>query len=112
MAMRRPPTRGFIPPRFSAVRLKPGDPTPARPTYTYISEEPKSLGGDVYQTSYGYIRYSIAVHVGGLRGISKEDGSSGDELFFWESSPQKGLFKLLSPSKGRVYVQYHVANNL
>jgi hypothetical protein len=112
MAMRRPPTRGFIPPRFSAVRLKPGDPTPARPTYTYISEEPKSLGGNMYQTSYGYIRYSIAVHVGGLRGISKEDGTSSDELFFWESSPQKGQFKLLTSAKGRIYVQYHVANNI
>jgi hypothetical protein len=66
----------------------------------------------MYQTSYGYIRYSIAVHVGGLRGISKEDGTSSDELFFWESSPQKGQFKLLTSAKGRIYVQYHVANNI
>lgn len=112
MALRRPPTRGFVPPRFSAVKLNPGDPTPSRPVYTFISEEPNPIGNNVYQTSYGYIRYSIAVHVGGLRAISKDGANSGSELFFWETSPQEGRFKLLSPPSGRIYVQYHVANNL
>lgn len=115
MAMRRPPTRGFVPATFDTVRVAVGDPTPSRPPYTMITETPKDLGGGLYQTSYGYIRYSIAVHAGGLRAASKDGteatASNPDELIFWESSPQKGQFKILG-APGKIYVSYHVANNL
>jgi hypothetical protein len=118
MALRRPPTRGFVPPRFAAVHVNPGDPVPSRPPYTMVTETPKTLGGGMYQTSYGYIRYSIAVHAGGLRAASKDGTDENppaaipDELIFWESSPQKGQFKILGSPTGKIYVQYHVANNL
>jgi hypothetical protein len=118
MALRRPPTRGFVPPRFASIHVSPGDPLPSRPPYTMVSEVPRALGGGLYQTSYGYIRYSIAVHAGGLRAATKDGTdqdpptSNPDELIFWENAPQKGQFKILGETTGKIYVQYHVANNL
>jgi hypothetical protein len=82
--------------------VSPGDPVPSRPPYTMVTEVAQALSAAVmYQTSYGYIRYSIAVHAGGLRAASKDGtdqdppASNPDELIFWESSPQKGQFKIL-----------------
>lgn len=111
-ALRRPPTRGFVPPRFQTLTLDPGDEAPAVDPYTYVCEQPISLGGNSYQCRYGYIRYSIAVHSGGLRFISKVGDPTGQSLIFNETSPEKGTFRLGTTPTGPVYVCYHVSNML
>lgn len=110
-ALKRPATRGMVPPRFSVVSLSPGQQAPAVDAYSFVNEQPKSLGGGLYQCAYAYIRYSIAVHAGGLRHISTAT-LGGSQLNFVETDPDKGQFRLAEGAPGTVYASYHVAFNL
>ena len=110
LALKRPPSRGFVPPRFETRTLDDTQPPPAVPVFTFIRETPRSLGGGHYQLSYAYIRYGLAVHRGGLR-LTSVGHDPGDELGFNETDPDKGQFNLLDKG-GAIYAEYHVAHNL
>jgi hypothetical protein len=111
LALKRPPTRGLIQPRFNAIDLTEGDVAKTAEPFTFVREFPAAIGGNKYQCSYAYIRYSITVFYDNLRQISfNEAGTVG----FTETGPETGQFQLgFTPSAGKkVYVEYHVMKNL
>lgn len=113
LALKRPASRGLVQPKMQSLELSPGqDPPPAEP-YTHVEEAPQALGNNYYQCSYGYIRYSLVVYVDGRHGerYLEDPGSSTTDAFL-ETAPSGGKFKVYPKTAGRVWVAYHVANNL
>jgi hypothetical protein len=119
LALKRPPTRGFIQPTMQTVdltRYPAGSTPPYVAPFTLVTEKPKALGGNRYQTTYAYIRYSMSVWVGGghldTSGGLSSDGSFVDGTYA-EDDPDNGIFTLYTPPAGKsVVCTYHVASNL
>lgn len=110
LALKRPAMRGIVQPIFQTIDITGTKSPPAVQPWTYLCEDPKSLGGNKYQTSYGYIRDGISVWSNGLRQVSGSD--FGGTAVFTQLDPDKGTFKLATTPTGRVHCCYHVSLNL
>lgn len=110
LALKRPPSRGFVQPAFKVIdRTKsPLDDLEPAETYTLVKEYPRALNGHKWQCSYAYIKYSMVVFVGGLRKVSVPE--EGTTVGFKETDPDNGIFYM--DSAGKPYVEYHVWHNL
>jgi len=113
LALKRPASRGLVQPRMQSLELSPGQEAPPADIYTHVEERPAALGGNVYQCSYSYIRYSLVVYVSGRHGdrYLTEPGESSTDAFI-ETSPKNGQFRVYPKTAGQVWVAYHVAGNL
>jgi hypothetical protein len=114
LAMKRPASRGLIPPRYEPIRLEPGDDPPHVDYYTSVEEIPKGLGGHMYQCSYKYIRGSLIVYIEGKKAsrIPWDEVTPGQSTVtdYQERSPDLGRF--YTDGVGKIWVSYFVAGNL
>lgn len=113
LALRRSPTRGYRQPAFAAIDLRrnPDQTIPTVGRYTLVKEYPYTIGNRVYVCSYGYIRNSISVWVGGIRKYSLHD-ESDNTVGYFQTAPAQGKFQLADVPSGTVYVEYHVSEEL
>jgi hypothetical protein len=106
LALKRPVTRGLKQPDFEVIDLRRNpDQTKVAERFSYVKEYPASLGNNLYQTSFPYIRNSISVFVGGLRQVSAQDPVAGTVAF--KEYPTQGTFQLSGAPSGKVYCEYH-----
>jgi hypothetical protein len=113
LALKRPASRGLVPPRMQSVTLQPGQEPPHVLPFTHVEEVPRGIGGDIYQCSYGYIKYSLVVYVAGKHNDRFDEAASETgETGFSETSPNTGKFKFRNKQDGTVWVAYHVSKNL
>jgi len=113
LALKQPPNRGLVQPPFDVLDLRSSNADLRYASrFDLVKEYPISIGGNRYQCSYGYIRDSLSVFVGGLRRVSLPDVESGT-VGFIQQSPANGRFKLAeNPGSSRVYVEYHLSRDL
>lgn len=106
LALKRPSVRGLSDPNYKTIdRTKtPPDPLEPTQTYTLVKEWPRPMTGGKWQTSYAYIRDSLAVYVNGLRRIAVP--SEGTSVGFLQTNPDQGIFTI--SGNGTPYVEYHV----
>jgi hypothetical protein len=111
LAVKRPASRGLIPPRVQPMRLTPGQDVPHADYYTSVEEIPHGLGGGWYQCSYQYIRHSLIVYIDSKKG-NRVPNTAGYSTVtdYIEKDPTKGKF--FTEATGRIWVSYHVAGNL
>lgn len=113
LALKRPPSRGLVPPRMQSITLQPGQDPPHVLPFTHVEEVPEGLGGNIYQCSYGYVRYSLVVYVAGRhQNRFDETASETAETGYIETDPSHGKFKFVNKQDGTVWVAYHVSQNL
>lgn len=113
LALKRPPSRGLVPPRMQSITLSPGEDPPRVLPFTHVEEIPTGLGNNIYQCAYAYVRYSLVVYVAGTRHERFDVGASETGQYgFKETNPSTGQFKFINKQNGTVWVAYHVADNL
>ena len=118
LALKRPPQRGLVQPRFKTIMIDPANPDLAPDQidlFTHVEEQPKGLGGGDFQCTYGYIGNSLNVYLDRVKATRVQSGETTYEgeftQDFLETEPDKGTFHV-EGNPALVWVSYHASTHL